>query len=105
MSFVVVALLVQPEKVHCVVPEEYIHGLAEIQADLKNWGVDKRHNNLIFWSKNLLDDDVEPNATLQPPKWDLDISNKFPPSADSACYYGRIKRFYSKCSYFFQFLS
>lgn len=98
MPFVVVVLLVDPEHIHCVVPEEYIYSLDKIQADFKNWGVDKRHNNIIFWSTILDEVDIAPNATLYPPNWDLDIKTEYPPpeGVNSACYYGRIKRFFGK---------
>lgn len=98
MPFVVVVLLAEPENIHCVVPEEYIYGLDKIQADLKNWGVDKRHNNIIFWSKANLGEDTVPNAELYPPNFDLVVENEYPPleGINSACYYGRIKRFFGK---------
>lgn len=94
MSYVVVVLLVEPQNIHCVVPEEYIHGLSEIQGELKTWGINKQHKSLIYWSDALLDDDAVPNTAIDSPNWDLEIANEFPPNDKSACYYGRIKGFY-----------
>lgn len=82
---------------HCVVPQEYIFGLDEIEAEMKTWGVHKQHKHLIFWSRALLND-TYPVGIVDPPNFDLDPIDEFPPPdrIDSACYLGRIKRFFSE---------
>lgn len=91
--FARVVLLLKP-RVQCVVPEKYIRGLDDYEADLKTWGVDKTHDHLIYW-KNIIGG--LPDAEINPPDFRVDKSNVFPPTTDSACYMGRVKGFYSKC--------
>lgn len=93
--FVVVVLRTQP-RVHIIVPEKYICGLKELEDDLKTWGVNKKHDHLIFWSKDLLNDD-SPDETFEP-DFNAVSCDVFPPprQVNAACYIGRIKCFYSK---------
>lgn len=95
--FAVVVFLVEP-RAHCIVPEEYIHGLDEIADEIKTWGANKQHDHLIYWTRSLLDDNIMPDPISNPPNHQLELSTAFPPplGIDSACYNGRIKRFFSK---------
>lgn len=96
IMFAVVVLLTKPRE-HIIVPESYIFGLEKLEDDLKTWGANKQHDHLIFWSKHLLDDDIITDET-NPPDFSLTISENFPPSSEAnvGCYFGRIKRFFSK---------
>lgn len=93
--FVLVVLLTEPHK-NCIVPEKYVFGLDEVEDKLKTWGVSK-HNHLIFWTRSLLDDNFDTDSLL-PPNFNLDPISEYPPplGIDSACYIGRVKRFFSK---------
>lgn len=94
--FAVVVLLTKPRQ-HIVVPEDYIHGLKELEDNLKTWGTNKKHDHLIFWSKNLLNDDAVPDETIQPDFSSVSCDVYPPPGeVNAACYIGRIKRFFSK---------
>lgn len=97
--FAFVVLLTKPRNKHCAVPEKYIFGLDKMEADLKTWGANKTHDHLIFWNKALLNDNIAPDAAAHPPDFQVDICEIFPPRTDSACFLGRVKRFFSQ--YFF----
>lgn len=94
--FAVVVLLTKP-RAHTIVPENYIYGLKELEDNLKTWGANKKHDHLIFWSQNLLNDDTVPDETIQP-NFSSASYDVFPPppQVKAACYIGRIKRFFSK---------
>lgn len=94
--FVVVVILVQP-RVHCILPEKYIYGIKEIEADIKTWGIQKQHKYLVFWSRDLLDDEMVSNGIFGTPDFDLIPSAEFPPAnMNPACYYAKIKQFFRK---------
>lgn len=94
-----VVLLTKPKQ-HCIVPEKYIHGLDKVEDQLKTWGVNSKHTHLIFWKRSFLDDSVVPDSSERP-NFHLELRNDFPPPAeiDSACFHGRVKRFYSEYDY------
>lgn len=94
--FAVVVLLTKPRE-HCVIPEKYIFGIEQIEAEMKTWGVNKAHDHLIYWSRSL-DNDFNPQALLDEPNFNLMQIETYPPPMEinSACYLGRIKRFFSK---------
>lgn len=94
--FAVVVFLVEP-RAHCIVPEEYIHGLDEIADEIKTWGANKQHDHLIYWTRSLLDDIAVPCPIIEPPNHQLELSTVYPPvGIDETCYVGRIKRFFSE---------
>lgn len=99
IQLAVVVLLIEPERQHCIVPENYIYGLDELQDQLKTYGVNNKRNHLIFWKRSFLDDNIVPDSQ-EIPNFQLTPRNDFPPPAgiDSACYLARVKRFYSKYS-------
>lgn len=95
-----VVVLCTEQKQHCIVPEKYILGLNDLQDKLKTWGVNNKHNHLVFWKRLFLDDNVAPNSGENPnfqlvPRMDFPP----PPEIDSACYLARVKRFFSKYEY------
>lgn len=94
--FAVVVLLIKPRE-HIIVPEGYILGLTDLEDDLKTWGANKTHDHLIFWSNNLLDENIVPDEAIAP-DFTFARCEVFPPPApsDAGCYIGRIKRFFSK---------
>lgn len=94
--FAVVVLIAKPRNKHCVVPEKYIFGLDKMEADLKTWGANKTHNHLIFWNKALLNDNIAPDTAAHPPDFQVEKYEIFPPQTDSACFLGRVKRFFSQ---------
>lgn len=93
----VVVLLTEPERHHCIVPENCILGLDDLQDQLKTWGVNRKCNHLVYWQRSFLDDNVIPDSQ-DTPNFGLTTRNDFPPPADvdSACYMARVKRFFSK---------
>lgn len=95
--FAVVALKTKPRK-HCVIPEKYIFGLDKMEDQLKTWGANKAHDHLIFWSRELINDDISPNSMFHPPNFNVDRCEEFPPplNIDNACYLGRVKCFFSE---------
>lgn len=99
----VVVLLTEPKQ-HCIVPENYIFGLVDLQDKLKTWGVNRESKHLIFWKRSFLDDSVVPDSQ-ENPNFFLAPSVMFPPppEIDSACYMARVKRFFSKYYYFILF--
>lgn len=84
-------------KVHIIVPEEYVFGLDECQAELKTYGVSKTHSHLIYWKRDFLNDNLVPTADEEP-NFYLPTRADFPPPAqiDSACYNAKVKNFYSE---------
>lgn len=92
--FAVVVLLSKPRE-HCVVPENYIFGLDQMEAELKTWGANKTHNHLIYWNRSLLNDNILSNAV---PDFHAIKCEVFPPptNVDAVCFLGRVKRFFSK---------
>lgn len=96
-SLAVVVLLTEP-KYHVIIPENYIHGLDELQHQLKTWGVNKKHDHLIFWKRSFLDHNVAPDS-IEKANFSLEPRNDYPPPTNifSACYKARVKRFFSKC--------
>lgn len=95
--FAVVVLLTKPRE-HCIVPEKYIFGLDEVEDRLKTWGANKVHDHLIYWNRILLNNDIAPDSSLHPPDFNVDKCEVFPPppQIDSVCFFGRVKRFFSK---------
>ncbi|XP_031635606.1 uncharacterized protein LOC116348676 [Contarinia nasturtii] len=91
--YALVVLLTEP-RTYCIIPEEYIYGLREIEDQLKTWGVSK-FDHLIFWTRSLLDDNTAPEILIDP-NFQLEQRRDFPPPTEieSACYIGRIKRFF-----------
>lgn len=96
---VVVVLNTKPRE-YCIVPEAYIHGLKELEDDLKTWGVDPKSNHLVYWKRSFLDHTIVP-VSQNDANFNLVPRNDFPPppEVDAACYKAQIKRFFSK--YFF----
>lgn len=95
--FAVVVLLTKPRK-HCIVPEKYIFGLDEVEDQLKTWGANKVHDHLIYWNRSLLNDNIAPDSISHPPNFNVAKCEEFPPPSQisSACFLGRVKRFFSK---------
>lgn len=93
--FAVVVLLTNP-RTHCVLPEEYIFGLENVEAEMKTWGINRNHKHLVFWSRTLFDNAQDYIADQ--PNFSLIPLGEFPPrdEIDSACFFARIKRFFSK---------
>lgn len=91
--FAVVVLRSSPSE-HCVVPEKYIHGIDDIEAELKTWGTNKAHDHLVFWSRELLNDDITPSAINHPPNFNLPKHIDYPPRVAACCYLARVKRFF-----------
>lgn len=100
IQLAVVVLLTEHERQHCIVPENYVHGLDKLQDQLKTWGVNRKCNHLVFWKRSFLDDNMIPDSQ-ETPNFRLTPRNDFPPPAgiDSACYMARVKRFFSKYYY------
>lgn len=98
--FALVVLRAKP-LTYCIVPEEYIYGLDEIEDQLKTWGVSKS-DHLVFWTRSLIDDVTAPNTVIVP-NFNLDPCQEYPPPPEihSTCYLGRVKRFFSECDYYF----
>lgn len=92
----VVVLRTNP-KYHVIVPESYIFGLKDVQAELKTWGVNNKCDHLVYWKRSFLDDSVVPKSD-EIPNFGLMPRTDFPPppEIDSACYFVRVKRFFSK---------
>lgn len=92
----VVVLRTEPKE-HCIVPENYIFGLNDLQDKLKTWGVNNKCDHLVYWKRSFLDDNVIPSSE-ETPNFGLVPCLDYPPPAEvnSACYLARIKRFYSK---------
>lgn len=84
-------------KYHVIVPESYIFGLDDLQAQLKTWGVNNKCDHLIYWQRSFLDDSVVPKSDGNP-NFNLVPRSDFPPppEIDSACYLVRVKRFFSE---------
>lgn len=93
----VVVLLTKPQQ-HVIVPEKYIYGLDELESELKTWGVNNQHKHLIFWKRSFLNDDVAPDSIDQA-NFHVEVHDVFPPppEVDTACFFGRVKRFFCKC--------
>lgn len=87
----VVVFLVEP-KLHIIVPENFIFALDE--ESLKNIGKNGNFQYKVFWSENCVDTEGVPDEKYQP-DFNLQNSESFPP-ADSACYIGKLKRFFCK---------
>lgn len=94
----VVVLQTKSGRVHVIVPEEYIYGLEDVQAQLKTWGINNQHQHAIFWKRDFLDDNIAPNS-IDRPDFSLPLRDDFPPPTDidAACFNGRVKRFF--CEY------
>lgn len=84
-------------KYHIIVPESYIFGLNNVQAELKTWGVNNKRDHLVYWKRSFLDDNVVPQSE-ENPNFYLAPRTDFPPppEIDSACYKVRVKRFFSE---------
>lgn len=88
-------LLTNPKQ-HIIVPENYIAGLNEVEAELKTWGVSHRHVHTIFWKRDFLNGQ-EPVGNDEP-DFNLVPQRDFPPpdDVDIACYKAFVKRFFGK---------
>lgn len=91
--FAVVVLRSNPSE-HCVVPENYIYGFEDIEAELKTWGANKNHDHLVYWSRELLNDNVTPCVITHPPNFSLPKCTEFPPKVAACCFLARVKRFF-----------
>lgn len=92
----VVVLCTQPRE-YCIVPEEYIYGLKDLEDQLKTWGVMPTHPHLIYWDRSLLDETTAP-VSQNDANFNLPVRTNFPPppEIDAACYKAQVKRFFSK---------
>lgn len=91
--FAVVVLRSNPSE-HCVVPEKYIYGFEDMEAELKTWGANRCHDHLVYWSRELLNDNVVPSVDNNPPNFNLPKCNDYPPQIAACCYLARVKRFF-----------
>lgn len=87
----VVVFLLEPKQ-HIVVPENHIYDLDE--ESLKNIGRNGNFQYKIFYSKRAIDDSGVPDCAYTP-DFNLPKSTTFPP-AQSGCYVGKLKKFFSK---------
>lgn len=89
-----VAVYIKSAEKYVVVPENWIHDIN--QELLKNKGVNRNRDVLVFWSLDGLVDDIPNNEYT--PNFNLDKLQVFPlPSGvKEACYVARLIRYFGK---------
>lgn len=89
-----VVLLKIPKK-YVVVPEVWIYDINE--EKLKNNGVNRNQDVLVFWSEDGIDENDRPNSSIEP-NFDSEILSIHPPTngITEDCYIGRVIRYYGK---------
>lgn len=86
-----VVVLIKSLKRYVVVPEEWVFDINE--QSLKNNGVNRNRNVLMFWSENGIGNDNEPDHEYKP-NFTLKKETVFPPPDGQGCYIVRMIHFY-----------
>lgn len=95
-----VVVLIKVVKKYVVIPESWIYDVSE--EKLKNNGVNRNQDVLIFWSNDAIGEDERPDGEYEP-NFNLEILSVHPPTNGIAhgCYIGRIIRYFGKKNYLF----